>query len=416
VILGSSCASDRVSVSETHTAATGALLESVVTRYADSMNLGFSVGDVTITGAVNFQGTGGVVAEIVPVYFDDTGTTRPALVLRLAHNNTTMTAPVALCDMPAEVANREDLVATINGVQPDSSGILRFEFRSAYDFQYTLPPRMYDGAGIPVVDSDGFAVYDPQAGDIWIDELLRVRHNAPYSEVSVDPVTGAPLIDNMKPLIVLQGHTGSDIVFEDKFDYRVLCSGKRKITDIVTQKTIGTCTNCTVQKEFGGVGIDLTDGMPIAMAGASIYKNKLCIYWAFSPLGLPVAGNHPTGITVHMVEPFAVDALGAVLPPLAVVGVSVIRGTPPSLPGDLLPGESRSLVSGGLGTPVYSVYTLSRMTVAGEAYTIEVVPSVLKSAPPPFPVNYPAYHNAPKVDSCVRYTRSPTSTATEEFQ
>jgi hypothetical protein len=415
VVFGAACNSHVAPATATYSASTGALLESVVTRYSSATDSGFSVSDLALTGAVNFRGESGLVAEVVPVYFDDTKTTRLAMVLRLERNNSTMSGPVASCDMPAEVANRGDLCSSVNGITPDPNGLIHLHFWSTYDFKYNPPTPLLDQYGNPVYDSHGRPVYNPQAGVIWFNELGEPQYGPPYTDVAVD-ATGQPIIDVTKPVLKLLTGSGSDIVFEDFFDYRVLCSGKRKITEVPATITPNTCSNCTTQKEFSGAGLDMLDGLPVAMAGSAVWQDKLCLYWSFSPLGTPVAGNNPLQIQINMVEPFAEDSEGNVLPPLQVVGLSVIRGTPPALPGDLLPGEDRAITPGSLGSPVYSVYTMNRQAVEGEGFTIELLKaSVLKSAPPLFPVNYPVYHSPAKKDSCTRYSRSPTSTPTGEF-
>ena len=167
VIFGSSCYGDRQVIVETHTPDTGALVASVISRYPVPPASGFRVGDTEITGAAVFQGSGGVVAEVIPVYFAAEGITARALVLRLERNLDVMTAPVSPCDTPAEVANREDLVTSINEVYPDADGVIYLDFLSKYDFKYVDPTPLLDANGNPVIGTDGSLIYDPQTGPVW---------------------------------------------------------------------------------------------------------------------------------------------------------------------------------------------------------------------------------------------------------
>lgn len=140
VIFGSAAHAETEAVSQTLTVTTGVLLESVLLRYPLGVAAGFLVGTEFVSGDVLFTGELGITAEVVSVWFEDAGETKPAMVLRLDRNVTAMLSPVAICDMPTEAGTRKDLCTSINGVLPDSNGTIFLEFWTKFDFQYEPSP------------------------------------------------------------------------------------------------------------------------------------------------------------------------------------------------------------------------------------------------------------------------------------
>lgn len=374
VVFGSAVLPGRDAVSQVFTDIEGELLESAVLRYDPGVTSGFQVGATFLSGDITLLGEGGLVAEVTPVYFDDTKTTEEALVFRLEHNIDAMLAPVAVCDMPTEAGTRTDLVTSINGVCPDSSGAVSLVFSTRFDFKY---------------DSLGGIEFD---------------------------ANNDPLYDLTKPLVRLEDGVLGELVFLDNFDYSIFCQNKNRKLQIVSSSSL--CNNCTTQNSGESTGLDLSDGLPISMAGAVAWRDKLCVYWGFSAQGTPVFGGHPLGLTVTLVDPLAA--------PVVLAGALRIEGTPPRFPGDLKPGTlvpgcgtgaaPSSVCYGTLGSPVYTVYQLSRPLAAGEAFQLEGTYSVVKNTPPVWPPNYPVFHSAPFDDPCVRHARDPDSEATTEFQ
>jgi hypothetical protein len=377
VVFGSACQEGRAAVSDYYTAETGALLTSVVTRYPVVDQTLFTVDNTQIADAVQMVASGGLVIEVVPVYFMDTDETKPALNFRLARNSETMRAPVAACDMPAEVANRPDIVTSVNGVRPDSSGALYLRLKSEPDFRY---------------DNQGYILTDPE--------------------------TGLPKLSGVRPLVTFVDGGSDELVIKDNFDHRVTCSGKRATAAVTAAVVPGGCSNCSLPAESPTGGADLYDGVPISMAGAVIWRDLLVLYWTFLAQGTPKAGINPLLIVITNPEenPPLDPATGEELPPLQVVGVRAIKGIPPRFPSNLLPGLLKPIVAGTLGEPVYSVYQLNRWAIADEPFSISLpAPSVVMNQPPPLPVGYPVYHSAPKVDKCIRRARDPYSIPTPEF-
>lgn len=381
VVFGSAALPGREAVSQVFNDIEGEIVESAVLRYDPGSSSGFQVGSTFLSGDITLVGEGGLVAEVVPVYFDDDKVTVDAMVLRLERNLTAMSAPVATCDIPTENGARTDLVTSINGVLPDTNGNVNLVFSSQFDFQYDL---------------DG--------------------------NIKFDPNTGAPLYDTEKPLVELEDGVLGEIVFVDNFDYHIFCQNKNRKLQVVNSTSL--CNNCTTPNSGDATGLDLADGLPITMAGAVIWQDKLCVYWGFSAQGTPKFGNNPTGITIDLVDPPpAPDPLSE---PITLVGTLRIVGAPPRFPGDLKPGTlvpgcgigfaPSSVCEGTLGEPVYTVYKLSRPVAAGEAFKLSGTFSVVKNQQPVYPPNYPIYHSAPFTDPCVRYARDPTSEATVEFQ
>ena len=237
----------------------------------------------------------------------------------------------------------------------------------------------------------------------------------PYTLAARDS-NGAAIYDETRPLLALVAGSDHEITFLDNFDYRVLCTGKRQISQIKKRDTRTDCTDCNTGREFSAGGLDFAEGFPIDLAGAAIRGNALVLYWGFAAKGVPVAGSNPVAISVVLHAPRARDSNGNELPSVTVGGSPTIRGTPPTLPGDLLRNQGTAMAPGSLGTPVYSRYILSRNMVKGEAFHIELPsPSVIRNSSPEFPENYPVYHSAPRKDTCERYARDPDSVATEEF-
>jgi hypothetical protein len=374
VVFGSAALPGRTAVSQSFTDAEGELLESVVLRYDPGVSSGFQVGSTFMAGDITMIGEGGLVAEVVPVYFDDIKATEDALVFRLERNLTAMLAPVATCDMPTEAGTRTDLVTSINGVCPNTNGTINLVFSSMFDFKY---------------DS---------LGDIEFD------------------ANNKPLYDPTKPLVRMEPGVLGEMVFLDNFDYSIFCQSKNRRLQIVSSSSL--CNNCTTQNDGECTGLDLSDGLPIVMGGAVVWSDKLCVYWGFSAQGIPAFGQNPLGVTLTMTDPTAA--------PVTLMGTLRIVGFPPRFPGDLKPGTlipgcgagaaPSSVCYGSLGEPVYSVYQLSRPLTKGEAFQIEGTFSVVKNTPPVWPPNYPVYHSAPFDDPCVRYARDPDSEATIEFQ
>jgi len=377
VVFGSAALPGRDAVSQSFDDTAGEIVESAVLRYDPGTSSGFQVGSTFISGDVTLVGESGLVAEVVPVYFDDDKATYDAVVLRLERNNDTMLAPVAICDMPLEAGTRTDLATSINGVIPDTNGTVNLVFSSRFDFKYDLD------------------------GNIEFDEFNQ------------------PLYNEEAPLVEMTDGVLGEIVFKDNFDYQIFCKNKKDSLKIVNSTSL--CNNCTTPNTGESTGLDLADGLPIVMAGAVIWGDKLCVYWGFSAQGTPKFGNKPLGITITLVDPPS-----PLSEPIDLVGTLRIEGSPPRFPGDLKPGTlvpgcgigfaPTSICEGTLGAPVYSVYKLSRPVAAGEAFKISGEFSIVKNQQPVYPPNYPVYHSAPFTDPCVRYARDPTSEATVEFQ
>lgn len=372
VVFGSAVLQGRDAVSQEFTDTEGELLESAVLRYDPGVTTGFQVGSTFISGDITLAGENGLVTEVVPVYFDDDKVTKEALVFRLERNITAMLAPVATCDVPTEAGARTDIATSINGVCPDTNGTVRLVFTSMYDFKY-------DAYGGIEFDAAGKPMYDPTV-----------------------------------PLVKMDPGVLGELVFLDNFDYTILCQNKNRRIQVVSSTSL--CNNCTTPNSGEATGLDLSDGIPIAMGGAVVWRDKLCVYWGFSAQGTPIAGQNPLGLTLTM---------GTGAAPVTLMGTLRIEGSPPRFPGDLKPGTlipgcgagaaPSSVCYGTLGVPVYTVYQLSRPLAKGEAYRLEGTFSVIKNAVPVWPPNYPVFHSAPFEDSCVRYARDPDSEATTEF-
>lgn len=373
VVFGSAVLEGRDEVSQEFNDTEGELLESTVLRYDPGVSAGFQVGTTFISGDVTLAGENGLVTEVVPVYFDDDKVTKDAVVFRLERNLTAMLAPVAACDTPTEAGTRTDLVTSINGVCPDTNGTVRLVFTSMYDFKY-------DSQGGIEFDADNKPLYDPTV-----------------------------------PLVKMDAGVLGELVFLDNFDYSIFCQNKNRRLQVVSSTSL--CNNCTTRNDGEATGLDLSDGMPIVMGGAVVWRDKLCMYWGFSAQGTPVVGQNPLGITFTMSDGAA---------PVQLMGTLRVAGTPPRFPGDLKPGTlvpgcgagvaPESVCYGTLGEPVYTVYQLSRPLAKGESYKISGTFSVVKNEVPLWPPNYPVYHSAPFTDSCLRYARDPDSEATTEFE
>lgn len=356
VIFGSACLPNRAAIAETHTASTGTVLESLVMRYPSVTAMAFQVGDDVLTGETLFEGAGGFVATLESIWFkhrpDGSSGTAVAMVLSLAPQIPVMLSPIAECDMPTEAGTRSDLTTSINGVVPDTNGNINLTFAPGYDFAYNL---------------DGTVVLDAQGNPVYGTNALASMVAGPLGELT----------------------------FVDSFDSSVFCGNKRQ--SFLPIPSGSQCNNCTTPGDGGGgTGLDQADGIPVAFAGASINGSELTIFWGFSAQGTPVAGTDPLGLKVSLVD----APLGR--PPVNVVGLKYITGTPPRLPGDLTPGTLIPNPPGTQGSPVYSVYALDRAVMPGEQFTISGVFSVVKNTPPIAPIGYPVYHSAPFTDTCVR--------------
>jgi hypothetical protein len=361
VMWGSACEAGRDPVSGSFDAHEGQLLESLITRYPRSGIGGFEVSNELLSGEVLVTGSNGILAQILPIYFDDIHATVPALVFSLNPDIQTMLGPIAACDMPTESGSRTDLVTSINGVVPDQLGNVNFYFTPGYDF-------IYNPDGSVATDASGVPLY------------------------------------STNPLINMVPTTPGELTFEDHFDFTVFCS--KAVSPLIESGQQNLCNNCTTPDAGNTTGLDNADGFPIYFAGASIVGHILTVYWAFSAQGVPVVGQDPVGLQVNLVNP----AIGETNP--EVVGVQGVYGTPPALPGDLHPGTLDPYTPGTNGSPVYSVYYLDRTLNNGEAYTVSGNFGVLKNIPPMVPLGYPTYSSPAFTDPCVRYTVTPIPSST----